>query len=119
MKTPLQAVRHFCLDCCCEVSKEVELCPAETCPIWPFRFGSYPADHQGTKSVLRPIKEKCGDCMPESFKPGTKAVVDCEKKCCPIWPYRLGTNPKRKGLGGTPPLESRFKANLRGSNPVF
>lgn len=119
MKTPLQAVRHFCLDCCCESSKEVELCPASTCPIWPFRFGTYPADHQGTKSVLRPIKEKCADCMPEALEPGTRAVVDCPKKVCSLWPYRLGTNPKRKGLGGTPPLSTRFKANLGGSNSVF
>jgi hypothetical protein len=110
--SPLRAVRAFCLDCCCDSSKEVELCPAETCPLWLFRFGSYPADHQGTKSVLRPIKARCKDCLPE------EPVRDCEKKLCSLWPYRLGTNPKRKGLGGTPPLISRFKGNLRGTNAV-
>jgi hypothetical protein len=107
--SPLQAVRHKCLDCCCESSQEVELCPVEGCLLWPFRFGRYPEGHRGPKTVLRPIKRKCKDCMPEAFKPGTRAVVDCEKKCCPIFPYRLGTNPKLKGTGGTPPISSRFK----------
>jgi hypothetical protein len=97
--SPLKAVRHFCLDCCCESAKEVELCPANTCPMWPFRFGRYPTEHVGPKSVLRPIKEKCRDCMPQSIS----APKKCEKKCCPVWPYRMGTNPKLKGRGGVPP----------------
>lgn len=101
---PLRAVRHFCLDCCSEHSEEVLLCPVEGCPLWPFRFGAYPDDHQGPKSVLKPIKLKCKDCAPEPWD----AVKNCIKKCCPIWPYRLGTNPKRKGKGGEPPKSRRF-----------
>lgn len=96
---PLRAVRHFCLDCCCEVANEVELCPAQSCPLWPFRLGTYPQNHVGPKTVLRPIKAKCKDCMPEPFKRGQVAVKDCEKKCCPIWPYRRGHNPARAGQG--------------------
>jgi hypothetical protein len=107
--SPLRAVRHLCLDCCCEVAAEVGLCPAETCPLWPYRFGTYPEGHTGTRSVLRPIRAKCKDCMPEPFKPGQVPVRDCEKKCCPIFAYRLGTNPKRKGMGGTPPESGRFR----------
>jgi len=109
INSPLKAVRHKCLDCCCESNAEVEKCPVESCPLHPFRFGTYPSSHRGTKSVLRPIREHCMDCMPESFKRGQTAVGHCEKKCCPIWPYRLGTNPKRKGQGGTPPESTRFK----------
>ena len=37
--TPLQAIRQKCLDCVWGDSKEVKLCPAETCPLFPFRFG--------------------------------------------------------------------------------
>jgi hypothetical protein len=65
---PLVAVRHKCLDCCCESAAEVKLCPATTCPLWPFRFGKFPEDHAGAKSVLKPINLKCRDCAPEVIK---------------------------------------------------
>ena len=107
--SPLRAVRHTCLDCCCEVAEEVKLCPVETCSLWLYRFGSYPKSHTGTRSVLRPIKEKCKDCMPEPFSRGQTPMKDCGKKCCPIWPYRMGKNPSRKGRGGIPPESNRFK----------
>ena len=90
--TPMRAVRYKCLDCCCEMTKEVELCPVRDCPLWPYRLGKYPKDRRGPRSVLKPIKEKCKDCAPEP----RNAVRDCSKKCCPLWPYRLGTRPKRR-----------------------
>jgi hypothetical protein len=107
--SPLRAVRHKCLDCCCESADEVKLCPVETCSLMPYRFGSYPEEHSGTRSVLKPIKEKCKDCMPEPFSRGQATVKDCEKKCCPKWPYRMGRNPSRKGRGGSPPESTRFE----------
>jgi hypothetical protein len=116
--SPMLAVRHKCLDCCCELTEEVKLCPAEGCSLWPFRFGTYPTDHQGPKTVLRPIREKCRDCMPEPFKPGHAPVKDCERKCCPIYPYRLGTNPKLKGKGGTPPVSGQFKPAISSQPPI-
>ena len=33
------AIRKKCMDCCCSMSKEVKLCPAEDCPLWAFRMG--------------------------------------------------------------------------------
>jgi len=98
--TPLQAVRRFCLDCVCGVSAEVELCPVEGCSLYPFRFGNYPANHQGAKTVLKPIRAKCVDCMPEPLKRGQVAVRDCERKSCPIHAYRMGTNPSLIGKRG-------------------
>jgi hypothetical protein len=92
---PLPAVRHKCLDCCCQLPSEVELCPVEGCHLWPYRFGRYPENHRAPKSVLGPIKKKCKDCAPEP----QDAVKNCLKKCCPLWPYRLGKNPKRAGQG--------------------
>ena len=38
--TAMKAIRLKCLDCSYWINKEVELCEAETCPIWPFRFGN-------------------------------------------------------------------------------
>lgn len=40
--SPLKAIRAKCLDCCCEQSNEVKLCPASDCPLHPFRFGKSP-----------------------------------------------------------------------------
>lgn len=41
--TPMRAIRAYCLDCVCGSYHEVELCPAEECPLHPFRFGKRPA----------------------------------------------------------------------------
>lgn len=37
-----KAIRLKCLDCCGGSSNEVKLCPAEKCPLHPFRFGTDP-----------------------------------------------------------------------------
>ena len=40
--SPLKAIRLKCLDCSCGSSNEVKLCPAEKCPLYPFREGHNP-----------------------------------------------------------------------------
>lgn len=40
--SPLKAIRLRCLDCCGDSAMEVRLCPAITCPLYPFRFGKNP-----------------------------------------------------------------------------
>jgi len=40
--TPIKAIRAQCLDCCCGSRYEVEMCPATSCPLWPYRFGVRP-----------------------------------------------------------------------------
>jgi hypothetical protein len=40
--SPLKAARSKCLDCCNGSPNEVKLCPAEDCPLHPFRFGKNP-----------------------------------------------------------------------------
>ena len=41
VKTPVQAIRAHCLQCSYS-AHEVKLCPAEGCPLHPFRFGKNP-----------------------------------------------------------------------------
>ena len=41
-RNPVKVIRNKCLDCCGGSSKEVELCPIETCPLWRWRFGKNP-----------------------------------------------------------------------------
>lgn len=40
--TPIKSIRAKCLDCCCSQPSEVRLCPAENCPLWPYRMGKRP-----------------------------------------------------------------------------
>ena len=42
LKSPIKAIRAKCLDCCCDQQEEVKLCPATTCPLYPFRLGKNP-----------------------------------------------------------------------------
>lgn len=39
---PVKVIREKCLDCCCGSIKEVALCTAERCPLWPWRMGKNP-----------------------------------------------------------------------------
>ena len=41
--TPMKAIREKCLDCCCGSAQEVRLCPAQKCPLWPYRMGKRPS----------------------------------------------------------------------------
>ena len=39
---PLKAIRLKCLDCSAGQPKEVRLCPAINCALWPYRMGKRP-----------------------------------------------------------------------------
>lgn len=42
-KSPLQAIKLHCWDCCGGSSDEVKKCTCkDTCVLWPFRFGKNP-----------------------------------------------------------------------------
>lgn len=38
----MKAIRAKCIDCCCGDTKEVDLCTAEDCPLYHYRFGKTP-----------------------------------------------------------------------------
>lgn len=46
---------------------------------------------------LRAIRLKCLDCCCGS----ASEVKLCHIQSCALWPFRLGKNPNRKGLGGS------------------
>ena len=41
-KTPLQAIRAHCIDCCAGSANEVKWCVIPDCELYPFRFGKNP-----------------------------------------------------------------------------
>lgn len=50
---------------------------------------------------VRAIREKCLVCAG-----GKKSIRTCESEFCPLYPYRMGRNPARSGIGGRPPCRS-------------
>lgn len=42
LQNPVKAIRAKCLDCCGQQANEVKMCPAQDCPLYPFRFGKNP-----------------------------------------------------------------------------
>ena len=96
--TPLQALRKKCLDCGCNQYKEVELCPVQDCPLWPYRFGRIPTPKPET-TVLQAMRAKCLDCSETS-----NDVRECWHEDCYLYIFRIGKNPKRSGMGNAESL---------------
>ena len=53
---------------------------------------------------IKAIRAKCLDCVSSP-----KMARECRESKCPLHPYRLGTNPKRKGIGGNPQIDRLSK----------
>jgi hypothetical protein len=50
---------------------------------------------KGRLTPCKAIHQFCIECSG-----GQKQVRECPSKECPLWIYRMGKNPKRKGIGG-------------------
>ena len=111
----LSSIRKKCLWCSNDQPKEVQLCPAESCPLWQYRMGRLP---KITKpSPLKAVRAKCLDCGE-----GPSDARDCTSTECAIWLYRFGKNPayseasrkeagerlKTRLLSGKTPTERRI-----------
>ena len=57
IKTPLKAIRAHCLECVSGSSKEVELCTAEKCRLYPFRAGKNPFRKKMSKEQRKKLRE--------------------------------------------------------------
>lgn len=53
-RTPLQALRSYCLWCCVNQPTEVRLCPAKACPCWPYRLARRPKLPQVQSEEIAP-----------------------------------------------------------------
>ncbi len=104
--TPIKAIRERCKDCS-ETPEEIKNCPCfendgsiEKCPLWPYRMGRRPTEEEKEKfgkylTPIKSIRKYCLWCCCGS----RKLVRECPVKDCPLWIYRMGKNPCRKGIG--------------------
>ena len=109
-ETPSQATKRFCCECCGGIKSEVKNCGGDkpilgkdypNCPLYKYRFG------RGRISV-RTIRKHCLLCMGES----KSGVRECPSKDCPLYPFRLGTNPNYKKKGRDQRSKIAVKKNL-------
>jgi hypothetical protein len=105
--TPMKAIRKKCI-VCSETLDEIRNCPCfeysgaiTKCFLYPYRMGKRPKV-KAEDTPVKSIRKHCLWCCCGSFA----LVKDCPTKDCPLWIYRLGKNPARKGIG------NRFKMPL-------
>jgi hypothetical protein len=71
------------------------------------------AKNDSTRDVeLTPLKSihlHCVECL--GF--AVRAVKACETALCPLYPYRMGTNPSRAGIGGIRRQRPNLRRHLR------
>jgi len=139
--SPLRAIRNYCLWCCSWQSKEVELCPSIKCPLYDLRFGKNPTGQK----VLQQLRQRCLICSDVSNvgadeikncdcnqpNPFTQKIDETKTKQkrdyenanhCFLYPYRIGKNPNRKGLGrkgGNPNIRNINSRLIRGQEMGF
>ena len=49
--TPIKAIRAYCIECSGGMTKEVKLCPAKKCPLYPYRMGKRPTADTDIDSI--------------------------------------------------------------------
>lgn len=62
----LKTIRQKCMDCTYDQLKEVQMCPAEDCPLWKYRLGKDPDKKTRTMSeaqraVLEAARQKAAE----------------------------------------------------------
>jgi len=100
--TPKEAILIECR--WCMNTKTFKGCSSQVCKL-----------NDPTLSSLKKIKAHCIACVPEQ---SLRGVRDCEGHVtnpywhkCSLHPYRLGHNPRRKGIGGKN-LDSRCLSKI-------
>ena len=59
VKSPVKAIRKYCIECCRESLDEVRRCPATDCILHPFRFGKNP--FRAVREVTEEQKRKMAE----------------------------------------------------------
>lgn len=92
-RTPLLAIRAFCVECMGGSAQLVAECASTACPYHGQRMGTI--EPGADRRLLRVIKSYCaGQCLPGEDPAGCSARKEyLGQSPCPCWPYRLGRNP--------------------------
>ena len=124
-RSPLKAIRAFCVECQGDSSPAVATCADTVCPFFAYRLGkALPAGkHKPTSTIKQYCYQQC-----QAGVGGREEVKGCQGNeiACPVFPFRTGRNPnvgeaKRKKLraAATTQLASGTSGLLKktGSHP--
>lgn len=80
-----KSIRACCLDCCLGSAGEVRHCPAESCSLWPWRFGQRPetrglARRSDGLTATGAVQSHCRDCH--------ETRRDCHTPDCDLYHIR-------------------------------
>lgn len=111
--SPIKTIRAYCLHCVGGHSQDVKACDANdpkyhVCPFHLYRLGT------GRPSV-KTIRKFCLQCMGNYVD----FVFDCKTTDCLCYPYRLGKNPERKGIGRTAEEMRAVRAQKKAVSNTF
>ena len=91
MKTPMKAIRAYCMQCTYGQVQEIRECPCtESCKIWDYRLGHRPS-WEVTLTPMKAIRAKCISCS-ETLN----EIRECRILDCALYPYRLGHRPPKE-----------------------
>jgi len=97
--TPCKAIRKKCLECSGGSANEARLCHLNKCPLWHYRLGTgkriKPNDGEKLLTPCKSIRAFCVECS--VFH--TTEVRNCDIFECVLYPFRMGKNPNRSGIG--------------------
>lgn len=116
-RTPLKAIRTFCIECQGESFQAVTECADAACPFYPYRHGTPPegARHQPMKAIKQYCLNNC------QCGAGRQDVVECQGDKavlgpCPVFPFRLGVNPN---ISDATKEQRRLRAQERAQKGTF
>ena len=116
--TPLETVKAYCAHCLGmpqHNADEIRDCQGDQSYVGPCPFFSY---RMGKKIPVRVFRAFCLQCTGGS----SNLVLECETESCPVYPYRMGKNPAKKGQGASTETmkkareqrKSRLESTFRG-----
>ena len=93
--TPKEAIRVYCVQCLGMKQRnadQVRDCEGDyiKCSFFPYRLGKRP-----------PVKVFRKYCLQDCMNGYREIVTICTTEDCECYPYRMGTNPARTGLGAS------------------
>ena len=121
-RSPLEAIRVFCIECQGGSFQSVTECADTACAFHPYRHGT--ALEKGRHSPLRACRAYCFEnCLPGA---GADAVKDCGGDTallgpCPVFPFRMGKNPNISAATREKARQRELRKMEEGTNtlPVF
>ena len=118
-RTPLTAIRVFCVECQGGLTQAVAECADADCPFHPYRHGS--ALEKGRHSPVKACRAYCtAYCLPEA---NAEEIRNCGGDTallgpCPVFPFRMGTNPNISAETREKRRQTAIKHNPLGLNMV-